>query len=257
MPTYQRRAFLPRLMGSLLDDPLTQEVVIVVDGSTDGSIGLLRELAEKDPRVVPIHTPNQGMVAARRTGVEAASGDVVLILDDDVEAAPGLAANHARHHANTGGLVVIGYMPVANPNHSAAARLYSKVYETQVKRWEAHPDQAVRMLWAGNLSLRRVDYLAIASDVELYRYDYLGDQAFSFRCEAHGLTALFDPECLAIHHFARTNKSSRETLATTGGIVSVCNASSPTQHGRLVATISPTGSPPTRHGSSSSVDARA
>ena len=116
MATYNRRQLLPRVLAPLLDDPATFELVIVVDGCEDGSIEYLEALAAEDPRVRPIFVPNGGRVAAQETGVEAARGDVVvLVMDDDVLAAPGLVSGHARHHERERDLVVVGYMPTERP----------------------------------------------------------------------------------------------------------------------------------------------
>ena len=45
-------------------------------------------------------------------GVQCSTGDVVLLMDDDVIAGPGLVSAHARRHAGADGLVVVGSMPV-------------------------------------------------------------------------------------------------------------------------------------------------
>src|SRR5437764_14240727 len=71
------------------------EVVVVDDGSTDETPAVL----ERHDWVRAIRRENGGRSAAKNTGVAAAHGDVVLFLDDDVIAAPGLVRRHAGHHA--------------------------------------------------------------------------------------------------------------------------------------------------------------
>ncbi len=87
---------------------------MVVDGCDDGSIELVEELRRDDERLVA-RCENGGASAARQAGVEAASGEVVVLLDDDVVAEPGLVTGHARAHADRDGVVVVGYAPVAAP----------------------------------------------------------------------------------------------------------------------------------------------
>ncbi|MDQ4142512.1 MAG: glycosyltransferase, partial [Actinomycetota bacterium] len=96
VPTYNRRENLPRVLEPLLADPATTELVVVVDGSRDGSFELVEERAATEPRLKPVFIENQGVARAHQTGVERASGEVVLLLADDVIAAPGLVMGHAR-----------------------------------------------------------------------------------------------------------------------------------------------------------------
>jgi glycosyltransferase involved in cell wall biosynthesis len=75
VPTYNRREMLPGLITRLLENPATHEIVVVVDGSRDGSIELLGKMRQSDQRVIPITTENFGADPARRTEVAAATGD--------------------------------------------------------------------------------------------------------------------------------------------------------------------------------------
>jgi len=193
-----------RLLPPLLRDPALHELVVVVDGSDDGSYELLRNLARGEPRIIPLFIPNQGEAAARTHGVRQATGEVVVILDDDVEAAPGLVTAHAEGHVTEPDLVLVGYMPVVDPE-PLGARLYADRYEAHCRRWLDDPGSVLRTLWAGNMSLRRDAYLeVVAQDPPRHRYDFHADRVFGLRCEAAGLRGVFDLGCRAVHHYSRS-----------------------------------------------------
>jgi len=65
-----------------------REIVIVDDGSTDGSQDILKRLESEPDVVVVLHERNQGKGGAVRTGLQHASGDVLLIQDADLEYDP-------------------------------------------------------------------------------------------------------------------------------------------------------------------------
>jgi glycosyltransferase involved in cell wall biosynthesis len=200
--TYDRRDGLPEVVSAALTDPYAAEVVVVVDGCHDGSYELLERLAADEPRLRPVWRPNGGAAAARATGVEHASGEVVLLLDDDVLPGPGLAQGHARHHAGRTGLVVVGALTTVVPRPRAAGDvttlLYAEDYDRAAVRYERDPATVLPYLWAGNLSLRRVDALRVglASGRRLNRHN---DQEFGLRCVRAGLTGVFDRSLDARH----------------------------------------------------------
>jgi glycosyltransferase involved in cell wall biosynthesis len=201
--TYNRRDRLAEAVTAIGRDGHASEIVVVVDGCRDGSYELLSDLAGADPRIRPVWQENAGDAAARQTGVRHAGGEVVLVLDDDVIAGPGLAEGHARVHARGPGTVALGYMPVRRPAvrrpGSFASLLYADEYEAQCRRYEADPSTILRSFWTGNVSMRREDALRVGFDAAGRRLGYHGDQAFGLRCLRDGLVGIFDRSLFAEH----------------------------------------------------------
>jgi len=84
IPVYNAAAVLDECVNSVLCQTHTDiEVILVDDGSCDGSAELCDSLAASDPRIRVIHQTNAGTSQARNTGLEAATGDYVMFLDND------------------------------------------------------------------------------------------------------------------------------------------------------------------------------
>ncbi|MCW2640001.1 MAG: glycosyltransferase family 2 protein [Dactylosporangium sp.] len=202
VPTYGRRDRLAAVVAAIAADPHVSEIVVVVDGCHDGSYELLKELAEAEPRLNPVWQDNSGDAAARQTGVECACGDVVLLLDDDVLAGPGLATAHARVHAGREGLVLLGYMPTSRPvtrrPGDFATVLYADEYERACAAYDRDASSILTHLWMGNLSVRRTDALRVGL-VGPGRLSYHSDQDFGLRCRRAGLVGRFDRSLAATH----------------------------------------------------------
>jgi glycosyltransferase involved in cell wall biosynthesis len=90
IPAYNERATIRACLDRVAASPVPKEIIVVDDGSTDGTRELLQELepldvdgTSRELRVL-VHDRNRGKGAALRTGFAAATGDVVLVQDADM-----------------------------------------------------------------------------------------------------------------------------------------------------------------------------
>jgi len=205
----QRPELLSACVRAVLEDSGTTEVLISADLQPDEPLPALPH----DPRITVLRVPavstarDERGQRARDFAVGHAHADVVLALDDDVVAAPGLVSAHALHHTLAQDLVIVGYMPVAwfalSARWRPAARYYSRSYEAACSKLEKHPSDVLTGLWGGNVSLRRVQWLRVRESHRIFG-GYHGDLEFGLRLAHAGLQGIFDRNLRAQHCYRRT-----------------------------------------------------
>lgn len=103
MPVYNAQATMRRSIESVLEQSHRNvELILVNDGSKDGSPAIMDDYAARDPRVVAIHQANGGVAAARNRGLQAARGSHVAFLDSDDWWTPDKLALQLDHMQRTG-----------------------------------------------------------------------------------------------------------------------------------------------------------
>ena len=84
IPVYNVKQYIAEALESVINQTYTNlEIIIIDDGSNDGSEIICDEYAKKDKRIKLIHKANSGLSAARNTGLDNAFGDYITFLDSD------------------------------------------------------------------------------------------------------------------------------------------------------------------------------
>lgn len=206
LPTYNRRARLARVLAGLdrQSVPAQQfEVVVVDDGSKDDTRDWLQANSARPYGVTAIHQANGGPARARNAGIDAARGELLLFIDDDVEPTPDLLSEHLRLHDREADIVVIG--PLASLEHYdqpwvawEQAKVEAQYAEMVRGAWEP----TFRQFWTGNASVAKHHVVAAgkfdpsflrAEDIELGR-----------RLHELGLAFRFNPDARGLHHAERS-----------------------------------------------------
>ena len=207
VPTYNRCDRLRRVLGALAVQTLPRaafEVIVVSDGSTDGTDEYLRT-GQTPLEVQAVFQPNSGPGPARNAGVERARGDLVVFVDDDIVANLDLIEEHVRSHQDDDGrLVVMG--PMLTPagfKPTAWIKWEQDKLEQQYDAmrygvWHA----TFRQFYTGNASLSR----ALLCEVGGFdsRFRRAEDVEMSYRLHEAGCRFQFNPNAVGWHYAERS-----------------------------------------------------
>ncbi|HKQ69348.1 MAG TPA: glycosyltransferase family 2 protein [Polyangiaceae bacterium] len=208
IPSYNRRERLARVLEGLADQscgPERFEVVVVDDGSTDGTGGWLRERRCRFDLSVFEQT-NRGPAAARNEGVARANGELVLFLDDDVVPGRDLVLEHLKMHDAEVDVVVMGPMS-SLPSYRQPWVAWEQAKLEAQYRAMIRGDYAptFRQFWTGNASLAKAHFVGAGGfDVSLPRGE---DVELGQRLAARGLAFRFNPAAIGLHHAERSLES--------------------------------------------------
>lgn len=84
VPVYNAQLYLPECLDSIINQSYKHlEIILVNDGSTDDSLDICNQYAQKDKRVTVINQQNKGVVLARKQGIKNAHGEYLSFIDAD------------------------------------------------------------------------------------------------------------------------------------------------------------------------------
>lgn len=130
VPVYKAEKYLRRCVDSILAQTFTDwECILVDDGCPDGSGALCDEYADKDSRIKVIHKENEGVGAARNTGLENAKGNYVAFVDSDDFCENTYLENFGLTRTITADLVIQGFKKFVGeerPGINYSKRLYTR-----------------------------------------------------------------------------------------------------------------------------------
>jgi GT2 family glycosyltransferase len=207
--TFNRLPLLQELLDALGKQTLPAdrfEVIVVDDGSREPVAPVLE--SRRDPFVLKVRTQaNAGAAAARHAGIMEASGEVVVITDDDMLVPPDFLAEHLAAH-EAGHTVVLGQ--IAADESLGEKPLFERFHARQLARFVARYREqptAVRgvMVCTGNVSFRRADYLSVGGfDKTLSRSE---DRELGVRLQKAGAKLYFAEKARTTHRSDHTELS--------------------------------------------------
>lgn len=183
-------------------DPVPHEILLVDNGSKDGSRELLTDFAERHTghRVRVIDEARRGAAAARNAGIRLAAGEIIAFTDSDCSPAKDWLREVTNPFSDASVAAVAGRV-VASPAASTL-ELFSALYTLRLpetpsrhRRWTPRTGGFP----TANFAVRRelaLELEGFDEAVEIYGEDY----DFCARLYAHGATIAYTPEALVTHH---------------------------------------------------------
>ncbi len=217
IPSFNRPAYLARCLRSLARQSVPPDEIFVVwqgsDHATEDAANALAKELSCPLRV--IHSPELGVVPAENLALDADSGDLILLIDDDAVAPPDWIARHLAHYADPQVGAVGGpadnFHPDGSPFPKRAiepvgrlkwtGKLAGNMYD-HVPEWRTRPPCVVDHLVGYNMSLRRTAFDRF--EAGLRRYWQLFELDACLQVRAKGFRVLFDFANVVEHHPTNT-----------------------------------------------------
>jgi glycosyltransferase involved in cell wall biosynthesis len=204
IPTYQRRSSVLRLIESLRGQslrPTEFEVIVVVDGSTDGSYEALLG-SSPDFALQVIRQENRGRAGACNAGIRIARAGMVLLLDDDMVAEPELLRAHLAAHRLSPRRGVLGAVPIAVRRGSpAVVRYYAEKFNAHLRQLETAEEIRHTSFYSGNFSIALEEIRGVGCFDERFRRYGNEDTELAVRLARAGVKLAYHPEAVARQTF--------------------------------------------------------
>jgi glycosyltransferase involved in cell wall biosynthesis len=201
--TYNRAAGLRACLERLAcqTQPSSEfEVIVVVDGSTDGTDQMLHGIA-LPYRLTVISRQNQGQCVALNRGAEAATGRYLLFTDDDMVPHPDLIAQHIKAHREHPEIVAVGQITIDVPAHAdPVARSLAEWWRRHYERLNTGERLPIYQdCYGANMSVERRTFFAVGGWATDLPRSY--DVELAYRLERHGCSFKYVSQAISQHNY--------------------------------------------------------
>lgn len=208
IPTYNRCDTLSRTLTALCETQVgmlpSWEVIVVDDGSTDDTLGLLNKLSDRYVQLLFLTQPNQKQGAARNTAMKIAQGELFVFLGDDIIPEPMFLNTHWRRYVTSG----------RSQTYAAIGRTcwHPEIEITPFRNWinewglqfgfqlisdaECVP---FNFFYTSNLAFARALYDKFGGFDESFREYGWEDIELGYRYEKNGMVLRYEPGAIASH----------------------------------------------------------
>lgn len=205
IPTYNGINKICNLLDSLKIQSFTDfEIIVSIDGSTDGTFEYLKTLIKDFERLIVLNNTNAGRSVCRNRGAVASNGNLLIFLDDDMRASPNLIEKHKMKHLQyPNSIIVGGQMEELNKCKSDIQKY--KAYLS--RKWSVISDEKSKVpyITAANFSISKELFLKLGAFDE--RLTDAEDYHLAILAFENNIPIYFNPEITAWHDDLITCKS--------------------------------------------------
>jgi GT2 family glycosyltransferase len=207
--TYNRAPLLARVLEACFDQSVeegTYEIVLVDDGSTDATPAVIGQARSRAtcPFIV-VTQPNAGLARARNSGIERATGERIIFIDDDVLPLPDFVEAHLRSGERHPGRIVRGGAIEIDDLDDLPPPVWS------IRNYSGN------YFWTTNVSVPLATIRAIGGFDESFSEYGWEDIDVGLRLRASGVRAVFDPKALVYHFKPLPRTDSVEKMVARAG----------------------------------------
>lgn len=211
LPVYNAKNYVAKAIESIVEqDDINIELIMIDDGSSDGSAVICDAYAEKYPCIKLIHKKNQGLCAARNQGLELATGKYIAFCDHDDICLPGGFRNLLEAAEGNGAQIAKGTYLGEQVKGTKILRSYSSSLPNGIFSLEEIVDQysffniIIRALWNGIYLTNIIRKYQIRFDTGLKAGTEDYDFNLKFLKHAEQVVTISTP---VFKHFARFTQS--------------------------------------------------
>lgn len=206
IPTFQRCNSLKRALTALNTQTFPHdeyEVIVSIDGSEDGT----REMVDNFKpyyRLRSVWGPNSGRAVACNKGIQEANGEVLIIIDDDMEPKPKFVEAHYSSHFSGDKLGIIGAAPISIDEYSTPATRYiAEEFNSRLNKKMSDPNYKFEIwdFYSGNFSINRNDIINAGGFNESFKIYGYEDIELVQRLIKFGIEIVFNPDALCAQHY--------------------------------------------------------
>jgi len=205
IPTYRRCESVKRLLKAMSNQTFNFEhfeVIVSIDGSEDGTREMIEQF-NSPYRLLFLWEPNSGRATACNRGINKAVGEILIILDDDMEPSPKLVEAHYMAHRNNSKVGVLGAAPILIDKSSTLAARYiaAEFNSRQKKISKPRYEFKIWDFYGANFSIRKEVFIEAGAFNESFKVYGDEDIELAQRLIKNGVKFVYNADALCTQHY--------------------------------------------------------